>query len=221
MLWQSWPGPGYPSTKKQEEELISQIKNLVDLKGPVQWSRSDITNILSILRSGSTLKEVQEVAPGIVFGSLLAGYEHLDSLRKAAVTAIEEGFVLAEEGEWSDAVGQEIFKISQPLCKDLKTLAKSRKLSADHRYDEIQLIRKNINATAKLALDIEDRLSELPKKELNKWVKRLYDPYGDGLWGSGYFIPKRIGVLVPLQVTLLLGDRGVSRVRLSGEEQLT
>jgi hypothetical protein len=55
--------------------------------------------------------------------------------------------------------------------------------------------------------ELELTSGELTGVEAVRQGRVLYDPFGNGLWSHPYFLPYRIGVLVPSRVKDLLGER--------------
>ena len=213
-VWQLWPGRNYPCTAAEDAPFVKDLREGADKSRPkaeskkrrVAVDRGDITSVLNSLRCGLTYEELAKRAPGLKAHRLLAAYEEVDRLRLQSVTAWEE---LCSDGglesivNWSQAasvlMGTPVRRVS-PNSSEVadKTLR-----------EQVRIVQEKVTAVGKRAERVEAILDEkrCSAREAVELGRLLYDPYDPSLWADPYFLPKRVGALMPLRLADLLGER--------------
>jgi hypothetical protein len=213
-VWQLWPGRNYPCTAAEEATFVRDLREAAEKSRPkgenkkrrAVVERGDITSVMNALRCGLTFEELSKRAPGLKAHRLLAAYEEVDRLRLQSVNAWVE---LCEDGgleaivNWSQAasvlMGTPVRRVSpnSPEVSD-KTLR-----------EQVRVVQEKVAAVGKRAERVEFILDEkrCSAREAVELGRLLYDPYDPSLWADPYFLPGRVGTLMPLRLADLLGER--------------
>lgn len=204
-LWQLWPGRHWPLLREEEQEFRTELCRLAE--GEVlEHDRGDYTAVLNALRCGLSAAELTEIAPGLRPGRLLGAYEHLEALRSeshAAWDALVEDpsrIVLARHSH--NAARLLPVPVYRILSGDQITEGRSLVSVVAAASSEVARLRSEGAA-------VEDALRSLtpPSERAVTLGRELYDPYDPGVWGNPYFLPDRVGALMPVRVADLLGER--------------
>ena len=75
--------------------------------------------------------------------------------------------------------------------------------------EKLKAVTIKVEAARKRADSIENALDRAvaPSSEAIRLGAELYNPYDPTVWGGQYFIPVRVGELMPLRLASLLGER--------------
>jgi hypothetical protein len=96
-----WPGRGWPYTRDEERALIDEFaaepecppRYEDDEPLPVEVypgvTRLDVSLLVTLLRHGSTLRDIRSVAPGVNVPALARAHTRLDALRADACDAFD------------------------------------------------------------------------------------------------------------------------------------
>lgn len=213
-VWHLWPGRNYPATASEEEEFVRAMRTAADTTRPKSEGRKkkqvvdrgDITSVVNALRCGLSFQELTQRAPGLKPHRLLDAYEEIDRLRAQSVEAwlnlVEEASL---EGivNWANAaavlMGTPVRRV-QPSSAgvDDSTIA-----------EQVRLCHEKVLGTCRRAERVEQILNEgrVQPREAVELGRLLYDPYDPSLWGDPYYLPTRVGTLMPLRLADLLGER--------------
>jgi hypothetical protein len=210
-LWHVWPSRHWPSSASEEAQFVADLQSHAPELGAakkVQFERGDLTTVLNALRNGMTYDELLTVAPGIVPARLLSAYRHLDSLRATSMTSfhtmcksLTDASVLEHASQASKLLpvpSYRLIAIWAEHSEDAERLEEARA--------EVCGLVSSAGEMIKLQ-ELQLTSGELDSVEAVRQGRVLYDPFGNGLWSHPYFLPYRIGVLVPSRVKDLLGER--------------
>lgn len=203
--WHVWPGRHWPATAQEERQLVAE---LIELCGePCEnFDRGDLTAMLNALRCGVTVVDVLESAPGLDPARMLAAYEHLEGLRATAVDA------------WTELMGSPTISAlahlgpiaAQIMPMPVYRLATAAARNVNPAKDQTAAkVAAEVQRVGALALSTEAKLygAEPPCEESIRIGRELYNPYVPGLWGDPFYLPVRVGVLMPIKVCDLLQER--------------
>lgn len=213
-VWQLWPGRNYPCTAAEELQFVADLRDAAELSRPKGESkkrrqtidRGDITSLMNALRCGLSWGELTQRAPGLKAHRLLAAYDEVDRLRLQSVNAWN---ALVEDG------GLEAIVNWAQAAAVLMGTPVRRVQPGSHETDDYTLrerviaVNDKVVATNRRAERIESILDEgrCNAREAVELGRLLYDPYDPSLWADPYFLPTRVGALMPLRLADLLGER--------------
>jgi hypothetical protein len=167
--------------------------------------RDAISVLLTILRCGTPLAEVQRLAPGLDMCRLSTAYATLEKARARAVTAweyIEEHPTSASLWEYAERASLVLPVVTHTiLSKTMRPDSATVALGVAEASAEVHRVRV-------LALGVEASLDALDPGD-PKGVDlgaQLYNPVNPGIYGSAYYLPDRVASLTPLRVRDLLGE---------------
>jgi len=201
-LWQVLPGKLRPFFKEEEAEFINSLKNLSGSKG---YDRDDISVLFACLRCGSPINNLLNIAPGLLPGSLLGGYNKIEKSLSQIYNC------------WEDVLLEPILLREKKVQKNLVRLLPVIRDHANKSefYTNINVLERefnymlaNIKKTKLLAEELELEVLELERRgkdSINIGAK-LYNPYNPGVYGSPYYLPDRLSSLTPIRVRDILGE---------------
>lgn len=203
-LWHLWPGRHWPLLREEEAEFVAALAERSEGSRP-EYDRGNLIAVLNSLRCGLSLDELLALAPGLEPAALLVAYEHLDSLRSESVNA------------WAAIVADPSLSTvteNLPLAGRLLPVAVYRVAVYGNSSEEDLLHKAVTEAQARMsrltaqALDVEEQLRhcQAPSEDGVRLGRRLYDPYDPQLWGEAFYLPERVGALMPVRVADLLGE---------------
>lgn len=207
-LWQVWDGRHWPLTA-HEEEVFRQDLAQRSRSRLVKVSRSDVTAVLNALRCGLSVDELLTAGPGLVPSRLHAGYE----LLLGRLAATHQAWRKIVEVPTSSTLASNKYVASLVLPEAVRRLVvedRSPQVSALAR--EVGVVREKIEASWREASRKEAELALCaPGLEAVELGRKLYDPLaGRGLggepclWAADYYLPVRVGTLMPERVRRLL-----------------
>lgn len=205
-MWHVWPGQWWPMLPAQESEFIEDLESLVVGKVAARVDRDDVTALLNALRCGTSVAQLQEVAPGMVPARLVAAYRYLERHRAASELAWAR-----IEADPTPATLHEM----APLAGRLLPVPIHRILSArDHALYErvteaIAEATSQVHRQRVLAKGLEAELEKHTETSLFAvdLGARLYNPMSPGVYGDAFFLPDRVASLSPVRVADLLGEQ--------------
>jgi hypothetical protein len=210
-LWHVWPSRHWPSSTSEEAQFVVDLQTLAPELGAhkkVQFERGDLTTVLNTLRNGMTCAELLNVAPGIVPERLLSAYRHLDGLRAASVHAFQAMCKSLSDTAVLDHAAQASKLLPVPSYRLIAIWAEHSENPAKLEEERAEVCAL-VNAAAEMIKTQEAPLTsgEMAGVDAVRQGRVLYDPFASGLWSHPYFLPYRLGVLVPSRVKDLLGER--------------
>ena len=200
--WQILPGQLWPMDAVQESLFIADLRSKTKAKN---FDRDDVSLLLAILRCGSSLGDVQRIAPGVNPGALLGAYDKLEALRFESILAwskLESDITLIKN--------KKIMKSVSKLLPHVREL-----LVVDEFLDDpesaislLSEIKTNIQRMRVFAGTLEDMLAQYkPGNSIGiKLGAELYQPNNPGVYGNSNYLPDRISSLSPVRVRDLLGE---------------
>lgn len=217
MMWKSWPGTGYPASKYQEAVFVSDMRREAGdnkIAGFTKWTQQDRIAVITILRSGTTLKQALAIAPGLDVTKMLAAYNDINNVRKKAYKATYDYLDSAINNIIEEDKASVASILAPELVREITKIAASKNTTPESRSRRLLEIKAKIEAVAKKAEILEGNFRKLPQKQVLDYLKKLYDPTDlqYGVFASRYFIPNRVSVLSPVQVTQLLNSLGEKSV---------
>jgi hypothetical protein len=217
-LWQLWSGRHWPLTVQEEVDLVADLEARTT-RHTRTFERGDITAVLNVIRLGLSIDELLAQAPGAKPARLLAGYRALDAKRTAALASFHQlcenptKAVLARHGaRASTLLPVPTFRIAAALQAHLAE--PSDVFAASQLTSTVDKVR-DLCTHAGAAVILEERLlttlTATPRTaEIDYRAqlvgRNLYNPYEECLWSAQFYLPRRVGDLVPTRVADLLGE---------------
>lgn len=211
-IWQLWPGRNWPASTRDERRFVADLEQRVatvpEKKRSGSYDRNDVTALMNALRCGLDVDDLFSRAPGLRAGRMLAAYRELDELRQTSVRAwgeIVAGGSLEALVDWSAAAS---VLVPTPVRQLLPSATQMDDRALAERIDRVC---ERIERVASTVAELERRLDDsvAPSAEAIAIGRMLYDPYDPSLWADPYFLPERVGQLMPLRVADLLGERRI------------
>lgn len=198
-LWMILPGQFWPMDATEEKGFYKKLLTMSSKS--LKFDRDDLSVLMLLLRNGSAVEKILEIAPGVKPGALRSAYEKIEDRREKAV----ESWALIEKNPQLalDRKNLKWVKMVMPQIYD-------KLISSDN--DEIDLtvrvIGRRINEIRRL-VTIEETLLKRYKNGEDEGLTigvKLYNPYNPGLYGSPYYLPDRVSSLTPVRVNELMRD---------------
>lgn len=217
-VWHLWPSRYWPASAAEETRFHSDLVALSEraTRGPVgpvapadrsSGHRSHVTAVLNALRSGMEATALLEQIPGTAPQSLLEAYEDLEARREAS------------EHAW-DAIVR-----TPRLAAHRATLASARELLPVplHRIATrvagggtaaaaVATIAAQVQRHRRAVHGVERALSGLtpPSARAVRLGLQLHNPQEPALWGSAFYLPRRVADISPTRVADLLNERNLA-----------
>jgi hypothetical protein len=162
-----------------------------------------------MIRLGISFKDVHPHAPGLVPSRLLAAYDYLEQRRSESEDAFES--LLASPT-------QEVLRTDGLLAARLvpiPTFWLSRAINEGSPEAPRQVsdyLHKEVHALASAVALVEHQLVTDPPDagprcdEYIRLGRTLYNPYEECLWARPFYLPTRVGALMPPRAADLLGE---------------
>jgi hypothetical protein len=204
-LWQLWPGRHWPFSPEEEQALLVELESLNSKSST--FDRGDVTAVMNMIRLGLDFAQVHQYAPGLLPGRLLAAYNYLERRRNESEDAFEA--LLANPT-------YDMLQAEEPLASRLvpiPTFWMSRAIKEGSTEDARAVaayVHQEVSALASAVAVAERHLARKPPAKganLDEYVRRgriLYNPYEECLWARPFFLPTRVGALMPPRVDDLL-----------------
>jgi hypothetical protein len=215
-IWHVWDGRSWPMLPEEEKQFIEDLESKVlDERKNKKVSckngssdRGDVTTVINALRCGVTVKSLFLQAPGLKADRLLIGYKRLEFARQEAVKAWSE--IL--EKRTLDVLFANKIRAQQimPIAVNRLVLASSQSGVAG-LFEACESVYRSTNSVSKAALEIEENLRGNTGLDKITLGCKLYNPYEPSIWGDIYYVPTRVGTLMPVKITDLLEERGDGR----------
>ena len=208
-LWQVWPGRNWPATARDEREFVDSLTEIVGKTksaGKKRSDRGDITAVMNALRCGLGAEELFERAPGLKPVRILQAYREVESMLNRSYSSWEAitAKPTLETIVKHRAAAQLIASVP------VSHLLPGAVVTPDKDFAEkLKAVTIKVEAARKRADSIENALDRAvaPSSEAIRLGAELYNPYDPTVWGGQYFIPVRVGELMPLRLASLLGER--------------
>jgi hypothetical protein len=208
-LWHVWPARHWPSSAPEETAFLAALEQAATGLDPAQvlpFERGDLTTVLNALRNGMHLDELVAVAPGVRPDRLLSAYRHIDTLRRRSVTSFVALCDRVDEHTTLEHGPHAALLMPVPTYRLIASLHDE---PGDRRDTERGGIRAAVDAVVHEARRHEQDLcsGRVDGDDAVRLGRVLYDPFGGGIWSNPYYLPDRVGALVPARVRDLLGER--------------
>jgi hypothetical protein len=209
--WHGLAARGWPLDADEERTFVRDLQRWFgtgDLPAP---TRDAVTNVLMVLRCGADMAHIARLMPGVCPGEMVAAYQQLETLRAAAVdawTALLAAPSVELVEQHRQAAGSLMPVPLQMLLGSGALDGDAPQAHAEHLELWAQRTRDAFAATARDAAEIQEALAWFapPSAEGVELGRLLYDPQSPALWSDPYFLPTRVGELVPLRIAALLGE---------------
>lgn len=203
-LWHLWPGRHWPLTHAEEAAFVADLSARCDEGQRARATRGDMTAVLNAMRCGLSVDELLQVAGGLRPGRLLVAYQELDRRLQGVVSAWAEIVNRPTIATLTEHASAATRLLPIPVHRILATAAYSppQRLAENIRHAAAE-----VNRVGAAALALEQHLPLLRADDAVAAGLELYNPYYPGLWGHPFFLPARVGALVPVRVRELLGER--------------
>lgn len=203
-MWQPWDTRSWPHTEQEEQAFIAAVKADPNARRSVRYDRAHITTLLNALRTGLTVEELLVRTPGLDLAVLRASYDHVETLRRQSQQAwlrLVEDLSSAPPSAFG-AAGK-LLPVPVAKLQGTSALVSDTMLGASARALGIR-----VDQMTTTALLIEAALAgpELTIRQAQALGRRLYDLRNPGYWADPYFLPQRVGHLVPARVARLLDE---------------
>jgi len=216
-LWHLWPGRHWPASLQEETALLADLESRTKRVNK-KFERSDVTALLNILRLGLTIDEVLPYAPGLKFDRLLGAARHIEQLRTLATTALIELIDDPTEENIAHFAKTAAQVAPAPTYRIVTAVREYHDNPTPANADRLEKVVAAIDTLIDQAQTTADQLeahleafSTSPRSEDSdakavELGRALYDPYDECIWGSQFYIPRRLTDLLPYRVSDLLGE---------------
>lgn len=208
VAWLPWAQPGTPTTARDEQRFLADLEQHAGgITAP--HTRRDLTAVLNALRGGLDVGDLLERAPGVAPDRLYGAYLQLDSLRADACDAWQ---AIVADGSRAGLLrhGSSAARLVPVAVAELR---RSVQHGADAISVEIERVDGRIRQAAELVARFEHELDHChPSPERARAIgEQLYNPYEASMYFDSWFLPTRVGAIVPTRVAALLGERDLGR----------
>jgi hypothetical protein len=203
-IWHLWPGRHWPLLQSEEAQFVADLTQRAGTRRTA-FDRGNLTAVLNSLRCGLSVDELFNVAPGLDPAGLLVAYQWVDTLRATSADAWK-AIVAAPTLATVTTHGHEAAKLLPVPVR--RMMATAEHVNAELLAAAAREAALRIAHTTTRAMLIESKLAHHtpPSPPAVDLGRLLYDPYEPQLWGDPYFLPDRVGSLMPLRVADLLGE---------------
>lgn len=172
--------------------------------GP-DFTRTEVTALVNALRGGLDAIDLLRRAPGLVPGRLVAAYEHLEHERATSAAAWEA--IVADPTP--TVVLQNAAFAARLLPVVVVELAEYARRNDPQLARRVQLAAREVARVAAVARRLEGWMDDpVPHSmDATEVGRLLFDLEGPGLWSHNFFLPPRVGALVPVRLAALLGEQ--------------
>jgi hypothetical protein len=206
-LWEPWVGPGYPATSLQEHALIEQLRSLAaPTKRRPAVQRDDITAVMVALRTNLTCEQLFHVAPGLKPQNLVRAYDHVHELHRKAHEGATAMLASGLQGIAGTLDGAALL-LPVPAARLRVSIEMENLAQLKNTFEHLLvLVDRTADQVNRMEVWLNDNAVISPT-EASLIGGKLYNPYGESLWLSPYFLPCRVGQLSPRRLATLLGEK--------------
>lgn len=175
--------------------------------GAPQFDRGDVTTVLNALRCGVEFDGLLAIAQAVRPERLLWAYQHVERLRSSAADGFD--LIVGLGGELSPKVVARASNLVPVPVSRLVAAAEGRDAARveEARLEVVALAAAVSKRSAELEATVVALVAAGRRPEAVVCGRRLYDPYGACVWGHPFFVPRRVGELMPARVRDLLEER--------------
>lgn len=205
VAWMPWPDHGPPASTAGEADFV---RALTAMAGPDsdEHRRADVTAVLNALRAGITPERLLELAPGLRPRQLRGGYMALEQRRAESVAA---WFAITDDPTVETFV-RHAAMAERLLPVPVEYLRVKSKIDQRAFHAAVARADNGVRTAGSVVVRIEAELDRCERT--TDWAvalgRKLYDPFEECALGHDYFLPNRVGALVPGRVAQLLAERG-------------
>lgn len=203
-----WADVQHPASAVDEHRFVEQLLAIAACSEPSpgpDFTRTEVTALVNALRGGLDAIDLLRRAPGLVPGRLVAAYEHVEHERATSVAAWEA--IVADPTA-------EVVLRNAPLAARLLPVVVVELAEYARRNDaqlarRVQLAAREVARVAAVARRLEGWMDDpVPHAmDATEVGRLLFDLDGPGLWSHNFFLPPRVGALVPVRLAGLLGEQ--------------
>lgn len=207
-LWQVWPGRNWPATAKDEREFVADLVAMAerDRSGKrKKTERGDITAVMNALRCGLKAEDLFTRAPGLKPARILQAYREVESMLERSYSS----WVAITQSPTLETIVKHRAGAQLIASVPVSHLLPGAEVTPDSGFaNKVREVEEKVRKTRVKALNIEKQLDMAGSVQIDavKLGERLYNPYDPTLWGNQYFVPVRVGELMPLRLAALLGE---------------
>jgi len=202
--WHAGPGRGWPLSAEEEAAFVGELKAA---GGTGEVTRSDITFLMTALRSGATLTELMDFLPGTNPADMLACYRFLDRVRLDAVKAWWR--ICGEPGAYVFSQNAERAAVLLPVPILHLSSAVATAHGPQATAHLVMAAAAKVTEVGESASVLERGLDLKSRSDQDKLAlgADLFNPVQPGVWGHPYFLATRVGNLCPIRIADILGER--------------
>lgn len=222
-VWHLWPARYWPTSVEEEVRFHADLRALA---GPLsahpqrcprkrpqasedarRQFRVHVTAVLNALRSGLPAAELVALVPGTPVSALHEAYDMLEGLRAQA------------HADWLTIVGDPqnlthpatLRSASRLLPIPLHRIATRNTAAGGDLPAAVLAAAAQVAGHGALVHEVEKdlALSQSSTRQAIELGARLHNPLTPALWGSAYYLPRRVTDLSPTRVADLLNERNL------------
>jgi len=220
-LWSPWGERERPSTAAEEAIFIARLRELCAecppvAAGEVTHRRYDITAVVTSLRNAVTADEMLRSAPGLRPHAVVAAYDYLEACRTSAVSAWQTLVAEPTAATFADVHAEAGLLLPVAISRLRALLTRDPADTAVFARTVAQIDRE-IQVTQARAQQLEGMLTgSAGPAAAAQAAELLNDAWGEGLWSLATFLAPRVGTLVSVRLSSLLGEDRTEPGRRSG-----
>jgi hypothetical protein len=219
-LWSPWGERERPSTAAEEAAFVARLRELsadcAPAAGEVTHRRYDITAVVTSLRNAVTADEMLRSAPGLRPQAVLAAYDYLEACRTSAARAWQALVAEPTAATFAD-VNAEAGLLLPVAISRLRALLSRQPEDTVVFARTVAQIDREIQATLARAEQLEGMLTgSAGPAAAAQAAELLNDAWGEGTWSLATFLAPRVGTLVSVRLSSLLGEDRTEPGRRSG-----
>ncbi|MDJ0767423.1 MAG: hypothetical protein QNJ12_01470 [Ilumatobacter sp.] len=199
-MWVPWEAREWPATTAEETAFVDELSALAGGRS-AEPRRSDITAVLNALRSGTTVSQLLDVAPGLRADRLCGAHATVEARRRRSENAFRSilcGRTIEDLERHGDAAALLVPVLVERLLRTADNDPRN------YRRVLGTITRQVVDAHHDVA-HVETQLSRLQPP--SEWGIALGRQLTQRLMSRAEFLPRRVGVLTPIRVAALLGER--------------
>lgn len=198
-----------PSRPSRPSEALSLLAKTVDeatganASGPLNEDvRDQVVWLVTALRCGASLTQMETLAPGLSRPDLLQAYVAVELRRRASVAAWRQLCRTPDVRTFREVAASAAQLLPVPVARIAAAAERSPAVLAE----TVAQCATAVHEAASRAHAIEAVLAAGRSPDAVQTGRALLDPTNPGWWDHGMYLPRRVGDVTPNRLRDLLGE---------------